>query len=226
MSPKPRRDASEPAREKGREAEAEADAINNILDEEARAGVAALLTPDAEALAAVCNSDDDDDDDEEGRELDTGDVTIREGEGREDYLVRGKREGPRSWLACRRRRPQQQKNYLKKKKGSELATYIFVDLPSDAPLPAPGSSVTIRGLETASPSIEFPAEEKEEDKGKGKGKKGAGSSPSSSFSAEGGEWKESVGSLLFVAKPSTTDSAPAPGSYLCHTERILSFRKE
>lgn len=121
------------------------------------------------------------------------------------------------------------KLFKKKKKGSELATYIFVDLPSGAPLPAPGSSVTIRGLETASPSIEFPAEEKEEGKGKGKGKKGkdaAGSSPSSSFSAEGGEWKESVGSLLFVAKPSTTDSAPAPGSYLCHTERILSFRKD
>ena len=80
MSPKPHRscsrEASEPAREKGREAEA--DAAINIIDEEAKAGVAALLTPDAEALAAVCDSDDDE---EEGQELDTGDVTIREGEG-------------------------------------------------------------------------------------------------------------------------------------------------
>ena len=66
-------------------------------------------------------------------------------------------------------------------------------------------------------------------KGKEKG------SASSSFSAEGGEWRESVGSLLFVAKPSSaagkgashaaTDTPP-PGSYLCHTERILSFRKD
>lgn len=111
----------------------------------------------------------------------------------------------------------------KKNTGDELATYIFVDLPGDAPLPPPGSSVTIRGLETASPSIEFGGEDEEGEK-----KGGA----SSSFSAEGGEWKESVGSLLFFAKPSkgqtTTDAPlpPLPGSYLCHTERILSFRKE
>lgn len=90
MSPKPRRacsrDASEPSRGKeGREAEGEA---ISIVDEEAKAGVAALLTPDAEALAAVCNSDDDEEEEDEGQELDTGDVTIREGEGREDYLVR------------------------------------------------------------------------------------------------------------------------------------------
>jgi hypothetical protein len=91
--------------------------------------------------------------------------------------------------------------------------------------------MTITGLETASPSIVFGGGEKGEEK---KEKKEKGACSFSSFSAEGGEWKESVGSLLFVAKPSaaakgaaaTTEEPPRPGSYLCHTERILSFRKE
>ena len=48
-----------------------------IIDAKSKADVAALLSPDAAALAAVCNSDEDDDDDD----LDTGDVTIREGKG-------------------------------------------------------------------------------------------------------------------------------------------------
>ena len=95
-------------------------------------------------------------------------------------------------------------------KGSELATYIFVDLPRDAPLPPPGSTVTIKGLETASPSLRFEG-----------GREGEGGELNK------GEWKESVGSLLFVAaKGAGTEAAahsPA-GSYLCHTERILSFR--
>ena len=136
--------------------------------------------------------------------------------------TRGREREKLSWLVSQRPQPQPLKK--KKKKGDELATYIFVDLPRDAPSPPPGSSVTITGLETASPSIEFGAEKEE--------KKGGASSSSSSFSAEGGEWKESVGSLLFVAKGQATKTAetppaaPPPGSYLCHTERILSFRKE
>lgn len=81
MSPKKRGsrscEASKPAMERG-EANAARDATN-IEEEEAKAGVAALLTPDAEALAAVCDSDNDDED----QDLDTGDVTIREGEEKE-----------------------------------------------------------------------------------------------------------------------------------------------
>ena len=198
-------------------------AINNIDEEEAKAGVAALLTPDAEALAAVCDSDDDDDEDGD-QDLDTGDITIREGEER-DFWKEGKRK-ERSLLASSLPQLKNPISTSKTNQGSELATYIFVDLPRDAPLPAPGSIVTIRGLETASPSIEFGGEEKEKN--------------ACSFSAEGGEWKESVGSLLFVSKQPSASAAkgamtttetgspppPPPGSYLCHTERILSFRKE
>ena len=225
MSPKTRRsrsrEASEPAREEGEAAAAaNVDGIVSVIDADARASVAALITPDADALAAVCNSDSDEDED-----FDTGDVTIREGDscclGRERGRNEGKREG-KTLLASFSTPSTSTPD--KKKKGDELATYIFVDLPRDAPSPPPGSSVTITGLETASPSIEFGAEKEE--------KKGGASSSSSSFSAEGGEWKESVGSLLFVAKGQATKTAesppaaPPPGSYLCHTERVLSFRKE
>ena len=190
------------------------------------------------------DDDDDDDEDEDGQELDTGDVTIREGEGERRFWKGGGGEGAllaslsRTTTTLKKTRFPKKKSKKIKKKGSELATYIFVDLPSDAPLPAPGSTVTIRGLETASPSIEFPAAAAGggEGEGEGKGRKGKEKgSASSSFSAEGGEWRESVGSLLFVAKPSSaagkgashaaTDTPP-PGSYLCHTERILSFRKD
>jgi len=93
MSPKPRRsrsrEASEQERAKGGR-EGKADDDDDGIDLDAKAGVAALLKPDAEALAAVCNSgdDDDDDDDEDEQDLDTGDVTIREGERRR----RGTRE--------------------------------------------------------------------------------------------------------------------------------------
>lgn len=64
----------------------------SVVDADARAGVAALLTPDAEALAAVCNSDSDSD----KEDLDTGDVTIREGE--RERRERGTEEREVSWL--------------------------------------------------------------------------------------------------------------------------------
>ena len=86
--------------------------------------------------------------------------------------------------------------------------------------------MTIRGLETASPSIEFG--EKDENKE-------SNGTCSFSFSTAGGRWKESVGSLLFVhaaerqqqqqAEAVPPAPRPPPGSYLCHTERILSFRE-
>jgi hypothetical protein len=84
--------------------------------------------------------------------------------------------------------------------GSEDATYIYVDLSDTDPeaMPGAGGTVALAGVDSAAPTLAL-----------------RGGGPPLS-----GEWRESVGSLLF-AEPAAADGAG--GGYVAHTERVLHF---
>lgn len=83
--------------------------------------------------------------------------------------------------------------------GSEDATYIYVDLTDADPTISlnPGDTLRLAGLGSATPTLA----------------RGGGRPPLV------GEWRESVGSLLFAAAAGDGN----PGGYVAHTERVLYF---
>ena len=84
--------------------------------------------------------------------------------------------------------------------GSEDATYIYVDLTDADPTLSlnPGGTLRLNGLGGSSPTLA----------------RSGGRPPLV------GEWRESVGSLLFAAAAGGDGD---PGGYVAHTERVLYF---